>query len=57
MARIDFVAAWLKIFYSGYQNNNDETVLYGSIDFFPFFVPKVISENWKTKISFLLSYN
>ena len=49
MARIDFVAAWLKIFYSGYQNNNDETVLYGSIDFFPFFVPKVISENWMDK--------
>ena len=40
----DYVAVWLKIFYSAYQNNNDDTVWDGSIAFFPFLVLKAISE-------------
>ena len=47
MARIDFVAVWLKIFYSAYQNNNDDTVWDGSIGFFPFLELKAISEKFE----------
>ena len=54
MARIDFVAVWLKIFYSAYQNNNDDTVWDGLIGFFPFLVLKAISE---MEISPPISYN
>ena len=47
MTRIDFVAVWLKISYSDYQNKSEGTVKDGSIGFFFIFVLRVISEKFE----------